>query len=75
MALALRQAIDGAVLALSHDPEYDVIGYCRELVELFDRPTRLLITSTAAVSANRIDRRLSRRARGLSSYVNRSISS
>jgi AcrR family transcriptional regulator len=41
MALALRQAIDGAVLALSHDPEYDVIGYCGELVELFDRATRL----------------------------------
>jgi hypothetical protein len=41
MALALRQAIDGAVLVLSRDPEYDVIGYCGELVELFDRATRL----------------------------------
>jgi len=26
MALALRQAIDGAVLELSRDPDYDVIG-------------------------------------------------
>jgi TetR/AcrR family transcriptional regulator, fatty acid metabolism regulator protein len=40
MALALRQAIDGAVVELSRDPGYDVIGYGGELVELFDRATR-----------------------------------
>jgi TetR/AcrR family transcriptional regulator, fatty acid metabolism regulator protein len=40
MALALRQAIAGAVLELSRDPDYDVISYGGELVELFDRATR-----------------------------------
>ncbi len=40
VALALRQAIDGAVIQLSRDPDYDVIGYAGELVELFDRATR-----------------------------------
>ncbi|MGA8117785.1 MAG: TetR/AcrR family transcriptional regulator [Actinocatenispora sp.] len=40
MAVALRQSIDGAVLEVSRDPEFDVIGYGRELVTLFDHATR-----------------------------------
>jgi AcrR family transcriptional regulator len=39
-AVAIRQAIDGAVLLLSRDPAYDVIGYTENLVHLFDRATR-----------------------------------
>src|SRR5262249_15315111 len=34
MALAVRCAIDGAVLQLSRDPDYDVISYGGELIEL-----------------------------------------
>jgi TetR/AcrR family transcriptional regulator, fatty acid metabolism regulator protein len=40
MALALRYTIDGATIELSRDPDFDVVGYCGELVELFDRATR-----------------------------------
>jgi AcrR family transcriptional regulator len=40
VALALRQSIDGAVLRLSLNPEFDVIGYGAELVPLFERATR-----------------------------------
>jgi TetR/AcrR family transcriptional regulator, fatty acid metabolism regulator protein len=40
MAIALRQSIDGAVLQLSRDPDFDVIGYCDELVTVFERATR-----------------------------------
>lgn len=37
---AVRGAIDGAVLQLSHDPGFDVTGYVEDLVHLFDRATR-----------------------------------
>ncbi|MGH7920669.1 MAG: TetR/AcrR family transcriptional regulator [Candidatus Dormibacteraceae bacterium] len=40
MAVAVRQAIDGAVLLVSRNPAFDVTGYCGELVTLFDRATR-----------------------------------
>jgi TetR/AcrR family transcriptional regulator, fatty acid metabolism regulator protein len=40
MAVALRQSIDGAVLLLSRDPEFNIARYCEELVTLFDRATR-----------------------------------
>jgi TetR/AcrR family transcriptional regulator, fatty acid metabolism regulator protein len=40
IAVAVRQAIDGAVLEISRDPDFDVTGYGRELVALFDRATR-----------------------------------
>jgi TetR/AcrR family transcriptional regulator, fatty acid metabolism regulator protein len=39
MAVALRQAIDGAALEVSRDPDFDIRGYARELVELFDLAT------------------------------------
>jgi AcrR family transcriptional regulator len=39
-ATALRQAIDGAVLQLSLNPDFDVVGYVEDLVHLFDRATR-----------------------------------
>ncbi|QUQ71353.1 TetR family transcriptional regulator [Kutzneria sp. CA-103260] len=39
MATALRQSIDGAVLLLSRDKEFDVIGYCEEIVTIFDLAT------------------------------------
>lgn len=40
MAVAVRQAIDGAVLEVARDPEFDLPAYGRELTELFDRATR-----------------------------------
>jgi AcrR family transcriptional regulator len=40
MSLALRQAIDGAVLLASRDATCNVTDYCEELVTLFDRGTR-----------------------------------
>jgi TetR/AcrR family fatty acid metabolism transcriptional regulator len=40
MAVALRQAIDGAVLLVSRDPDFNIARYCEELVTLFDRATR-----------------------------------
>jgi AcrR family transcriptional regulator len=39
MAMAVRQAIDGVLLQLRHDPSLDLDEYARELVELFDRAT------------------------------------
>lgn len=40
MAIAIRQAIDGAVLQSSLDAGFDVSGYCEELVTIFDLATR-----------------------------------
>jgi TetR/AcrR family transcriptional regulator, fatty acid metabolism regulator protein len=40
MAVAVRQAIDGAVLQSSWNPEFDVAAYCEELVTVFDLATR-----------------------------------
>jgi hypothetical protein len=40
LAIAVRQAIDGAVLQLARDAAFDVLAYCEELVEVFDRATR-----------------------------------
>lgn len=40
MAIALRQAIDGAVLHAARDPHFDVAAYCEELVTVFDLATR-----------------------------------
>ena len=40
MAIAVRQAVDGAVPRLARDPEFDVPGYCEELVTAFDLATR-----------------------------------
>ena len=40
MAMAVRQAIDGVLLQLRHDPALDLDEYATELVELFDRATR-----------------------------------
>ncbi|WP_163571611.1 TetR/AcrR family transcriptional regulator [Fodinicola feengrottensis] len=40
MAIAVRQAVDGAVLHLSRNPDFDVRGYCEELVTTFDLATR-----------------------------------
>jgi AcrR family transcriptional regulator len=40
MAIALRQAIDGAVLHSSRDPHFDIDAYCEELVTIFDLATR-----------------------------------
>jgi AcrR family transcriptional regulator len=40
MAIAVRQAIDGAVIQSSRDPGFDVPGYCEELVTIFDLATR-----------------------------------
>ncbi|HEY1830449.1 MAG TPA: helix-turn-helix domain-containing protein [Acidimicrobiales bacterium] len=40
MSLALRQAIDGAVLLVSRDTTFNIANYCEELVTLFDRATR-----------------------------------
>ena len=40
MAVALRQAIDGAVLLVARDPDFNIARYCEELVTLFDRATR-----------------------------------
>jgi AcrR family transcriptional regulator len=40
MAVALRQAIDGAVLLVSRDRDFNIARYCEELVTLFDRATR-----------------------------------
>jgi AcrR family transcriptional regulator len=37
---ALRAAIDGAAWELGRDPDYDVIAYGEELVEIFARATR-----------------------------------
>jgi TetR/AcrR family transcriptional regulator, fatty acid metabolism regulator protein len=40
MAVAMRQAVDGAVLMCSRDRDFDVLGYCEELVTVFDLATR-----------------------------------
>lgn len=40
LAVALRQAVDGAVLQLSRDSAFDVRGYCEELATSFDLATR-----------------------------------
>jgi len=40
VAMAVRQAIDGVLLQLRHDPGLDLDEYAHELVELFDRTTR-----------------------------------
>jgi AcrR family transcriptional regulator len=40
MKNALRGALDGAVWSLSRDPDYNLVGYGEELVEIFDRATR-----------------------------------
>lgn len=40
MAIALRQAIDGAVLQASRNPDFDIAAYCAELVTIFDLATR-----------------------------------
>lgn len=40
MTIAVRQAIDGAVIHSSRDPDFDVPGYCAELVTIFDLATR-----------------------------------
>jgi TetR/AcrR family fatty acid metabolism transcriptional regulator len=40
MVMALRQSIDGAVMFLVRDKEFDVIGYCEELVTIFDTATK-----------------------------------
>jgi len=40
MVMALRQAIDGAVIFLVRDKEFDVIGYCEELVTIFETATK-----------------------------------
>jgi AcrR family transcriptional regulator len=40
VAMAVRQAIDGVLLQLRHDPALDLDEYAHELVELFDRTTR-----------------------------------
>jgi TetR/AcrR family transcriptional regulator, fatty acid metabolism regulator protein len=39
-AVALRQAIDGAVLCVSRDPSFDVSGYLDDVIDLFDRALR-----------------------------------
>ncbi|HET6501743.1 MAG TPA: TetR/AcrR family transcriptional regulator [Amycolatopsis sp.] len=40
MTIALRQAIDGAVIQSSRDAGFDVPGYCEELVTIFDLATK-----------------------------------
>ncbi|MFC0543847.1 TetR/AcrR family transcriptional regulator [Kutzneria chonburiensis] len=40
MVMALRQAIDGAVMFLVRDKEFDVIGYCEEVVTIFEKATK-----------------------------------
>jgi TetR/AcrR family transcriptional regulator, fatty acid metabolism regulator protein len=40
VAIAVRRAIDGAVLQMSHDPKFDIESYATELVTLFDRATK-----------------------------------
>lgn len=40
MALALRGALNGAVMRTLHDPTFDVRGYCRDVADLFDHATR-----------------------------------
>ncbi|MFI6166771.1 TetR/AcrR family transcriptional regulator [Nocardia sp. NPDC051052] len=40
MTIAVRQAIDGAVIQSSRDPGFDVPRYCEELVTIFDLATR-----------------------------------
>jgi AcrR family transcriptional regulator len=40
MAIAVRQAIDGAVIQTSRDVGFDVPGYCEDLVTIFDLATR-----------------------------------
>jgi hypothetical protein len=38
--VALRGALNGAVLEIARDPEYDVLGYGEELVTVFDLAAR-----------------------------------
>jgi TetR/AcrR family transcriptional regulator, fatty acid metabolism regulator protein len=40
MKNALRAALDGAVWEVARDPDYDVVGYCEELVTVFELATR-----------------------------------
>ena len=40
MVMALRQSIDGAVMFLVRDKGFDVIGYCEEVVTIFDTATK-----------------------------------
>jgi AcrR family transcriptional regulator len=40
MAVAIRQAVDGALLQVRVNPSFDLDEYGRELVALFDRATR-----------------------------------
>ena len=40
VALALRGALNGAVLELARDPDFDMLGYGEELVTIFDLATR-----------------------------------
>jgi hypothetical protein len=40
MAIAVRQAIDGAVIRSSRDAGFDVPGYCEELVTIVELATR-----------------------------------
>ena len=39
MAMAIRQAVDGALLQVRVNPDFDLDEYARELVALFDRAT------------------------------------
>jgi len=39
-AMAIRGALNGAVLDIARDPDFDMDGYGKELVALFDRATR-----------------------------------
>lgn len=40
MALALRGALNSAVMQTLHDPTFDTRGYCRDVANLFDHATR-----------------------------------
>jgi AcrR family transcriptional regulator len=40
MAVAVRSALNGAVLEIARDPEFDVLAYGEELVTIFDLATR-----------------------------------
>jgi AcrR family transcriptional regulator len=40
MAVAIRSALNGAVLETSQDPDFDVLGYGEQLVTIFDSATR-----------------------------------
>jgi len=40
VAMAVRGALNGAILEIAADPDYDALGYADELVTMFDLATR-----------------------------------